>query len=293
MKIYNEVIIDMNTGDTIYEDSFEYYGPLAMCGGDDSSGRVAADGRMGTAAKTTMSLLRKKYDSLTSGDSFFDREKIRFANEASGKKSDAVEEFNQKKQQLGETHTLTSAQGARSQQSVIADQTAQINRSREDAILKAQEIRDSNAESSFAEMDTTMAGGGGRRKKMMGKKLTAAMAVNRKALKDSVEVSKMNVASAEEKMQMETTASAMNTQQGKDSARLNMDQTRRNIDRNIKSENARLDQAISEGTEGLQMEASGLVSSTVASFTDSSSTWDNRVPGTEYDGGNWKDKFGI
>ena len=34
MKIYNEVIIDMNTGETIYEDSFEYYGDdLALCCG--------------------------------------------------------------------------------------------------------------------------------------------------------------------------------------------------------------------------------------------------------------------
>ena len=33
MKIYNEVVIDMNTGETTYEDSFEYDGPMAMCGG--------------------------------------------------------------------------------------------------------------------------------------------------------------------------------------------------------------------------------------------------------------------
>ena len=32
MKIYNEVVIDMNTGETIYEDSFEYYGDdIALC----------------------------------------------------------------------------------------------------------------------------------------------------------------------------------------------------------------------------------------------------------------------
>ena len=29
MKIYNEVVIDMNTGETIYEDSFEYEGDIA------------------------------------------------------------------------------------------------------------------------------------------------------------------------------------------------------------------------------------------------------------------------
>ena len=38
MKIYNEVIIDMNTGETIYEDSCEHEGDIALCcgGGDDA-----------------------------------------------------------------------------------------------------------------------------------------------------------------------------------------------------------------------------------------------------------------
>ena len=31
MKIYNEVVIDMNTGETIYEDSFDYDGDIALC----------------------------------------------------------------------------------------------------------------------------------------------------------------------------------------------------------------------------------------------------------------------
>ena len=31
MKIYNEVVIDMNTGETVYEDSFEYNGPVDLC----------------------------------------------------------------------------------------------------------------------------------------------------------------------------------------------------------------------------------------------------------------------
>jgi len=46
MKIYNEIIIDMNTGETIYEDSFEYSGDVALCcdpgmgggGGNDALG---------------------------------------------------------------------------------------------------------------------------------------------------------------------------------------------------------------------------------------------------------------
>ncbi|MCP3686574.1 MAG: hypothetical protein GY861_28380 [bacterium] len=33
MKIYNEIRIDIDTGETIYEESFEYHGEIAMCGG--------------------------------------------------------------------------------------------------------------------------------------------------------------------------------------------------------------------------------------------------------------------
>lgn len=31
MKIYNEVVIDIETGKTVYEDSYEYDGPMALC----------------------------------------------------------------------------------------------------------------------------------------------------------------------------------------------------------------------------------------------------------------------
>jgi len=42
MKIYNEVTIDMNTGNIISEDSYEYSGPISECkgGGGGSSGEV-------------------------------------------------------------------------------------------------------------------------------------------------------------------------------------------------------------------------------------------------------------
>lgn len=33
MKIYNEIRIDIETGETLYEDSYEYDGPVALCGG--------------------------------------------------------------------------------------------------------------------------------------------------------------------------------------------------------------------------------------------------------------------
>ena len=40
-KIYNEIIIDMNTGETIYEDSFMYSGDIALCCGAAFSGAAA------------------------------------------------------------------------------------------------------------------------------------------------------------------------------------------------------------------------------------------------------------
>ena len=36
-KIYNKVVIDIMTGDTLYEDSYLYKGPLALCDGADPS----------------------------------------------------------------------------------------------------------------------------------------------------------------------------------------------------------------------------------------------------------------
>jgi hypothetical protein len=37
MKIYSKVVIDMFTGETIEEDSFDYVGPLCLCGGGGTS----------------------------------------------------------------------------------------------------------------------------------------------------------------------------------------------------------------------------------------------------------------
>ena len=38
MKIYNKIIIDIFTGETVYEDSFEYDGEIALCGGGKGGG---------------------------------------------------------------------------------------------------------------------------------------------------------------------------------------------------------------------------------------------------------------
>ena len=38
MKIYNKIVIDIFTGETLYEDSFEYEGEVALCGGDKDGG---------------------------------------------------------------------------------------------------------------------------------------------------------------------------------------------------------------------------------------------------------------
>jgi len=44
MKIYNKVIINIKTGETIYEDSFEYDGEIAQCfGGKDGGGDSGGD----------------------------------------------------------------------------------------------------------------------------------------------------------------------------------------------------------------------------------------------------------
>lgn len=38
MKIYNKVVIDIESGETLFEDSFEYSGPVALCGGGSAGG---------------------------------------------------------------------------------------------------------------------------------------------------------------------------------------------------------------------------------------------------------------
>jgi len=38
MKIYNKIVIDIESGNTIYEDSFEYYGNIALCGSSGGGG---------------------------------------------------------------------------------------------------------------------------------------------------------------------------------------------------------------------------------------------------------------
>uniref|UniRef100_A0A6M3INM6 Uncharacterized protein n=1 Tax=viral metagenome TaxID=1070528 RepID=A0A6M3INM6_9ZZZZ len=55
MKIYNYVKIDLDTGETLEEDSFEYYGPLALCGwgGDEGMGEIG--GGYGPAEDNDMS----------------------------------------------------------------------------------------------------------------------------------------------------------------------------------------------------------------------------------------------
>ncbi|MFA7256044.1 MAG: hypothetical protein WC047_00515 [Kiritimatiellales bacterium] len=40
MKVYNSVTIDMSTGETISEDSYEYHGDVALCGGGGGGGNT-------------------------------------------------------------------------------------------------------------------------------------------------------------------------------------------------------------------------------------------------------------
>ncbi|MCC8066924.1 MAG: hypothetical protein LIO94_07465 [Clostridiales bacterium] len=39
MKIYNKIVLDMNTLETLEEDSFEYTGPMTWCGGGGVGGK--------------------------------------------------------------------------------------------------------------------------------------------------------------------------------------------------------------------------------------------------------------
>ena len=73
MKIYNEVVIDMNTGETIYEDSFEYDGPMAMCGGDPGDDaayaanqeEIDAASALGPMLTSSFEAMQTQFDAMT------------------------------------------------------------------------------------------------------------------------------------------------------------------------------------------------------------------------------------
>jgi len=44
MKIYNKIVLDMNTLETLEEDSFEYTGPMTWCGGGGGGGKGGSPG---------------------------------------------------------------------------------------------------------------------------------------------------------------------------------------------------------------------------------------------------------
>ena len=72
MKIYNEVVIDMNTGETIYEDSFDYDGPMAMCGGKPGNDaewhaaqdKIDANNALGPLLSSSFESMQKQFDSM-------------------------------------------------------------------------------------------------------------------------------------------------------------------------------------------------------------------------------------
>ena len=73
MKIYNEVVIDMNTGETIYEDSYEYDGPMAMCGGkpgndaewNAAQDKIDASNALGPTLTSSFQSMQKQFDAMT------------------------------------------------------------------------------------------------------------------------------------------------------------------------------------------------------------------------------------
>ena len=43
MKVYNKIVVDISTGETVYEDSFEYSGPVIMCKGGGATSTTSVD----------------------------------------------------------------------------------------------------------------------------------------------------------------------------------------------------------------------------------------------------------
>ena len=66
MKIYTKVVIDMATGEVEQEESFEYFGPVALCGGSSGGGGDSVDkaynARMATIYEAQQGMSEESYD---------------------------------------------------------------------------------------------------------------------------------------------------------------------------------------------------------------------------------------
>jgi len=288
MKIYNEVVMDMNTGETIYEDSFEYDGEIALlkCGKYKGSDKLAiADNKVGDAAEETMKLLLGQFEGMQGDDSFFEKEKLRIQADLEAQKGDAQDNFLLQQKQGQESFQLSSNQGQQSYKSSVGEIQANMNRAREKSVDQQEAERANAAEASYGAMKTGgMAGGGGRGRKTLGKALKRTMGSMRLDLKQAQERSGEQLESAEQKMSMDRTSGAVNLQQNIDTSEQGMNQQRNALDRQWLSEEARIDQEQSQGLDRIRIEASGVVGSTVASFQNSNSTWNSKTDGFD----NWK-----
>jgi len=73
MKIYTEVVIDMDTCEVVSEESFDYDGPMAMCGGhpgDDAEWEAAQDKidasrALGPKLTASFESMQKQFDAMT------------------------------------------------------------------------------------------------------------------------------------------------------------------------------------------------------------------------------------
>jgi hypothetical protein len=283
MKIYNEVVIDMNTGETIYEDSFEYNGEMALCycgtyKGSDKLGE--ADDKVGEAGQETMELLLNQFEGMKGENSFLSKEKVRIQADLEAQKDDAKDNFLLKQKQAQGAFQLTSGQGQQSYKSSLGEIQADMNRTREKAVDQQESTRAQAADASYGNMSAGgMAGGSGRGRKTLGANLKRTMGSMALDLKQAKDKSGEQMASAEQKMNQDRTSGAVNLQQNIDTSEQGMNQQRGALDRQWLAEEARLDQERSQGLDRIRMEASGVVGSTVASFQNSNSTWNMKTDG--------------
>lgn len=66
MKIYNKLVIDISSGDVLFEDSFEYHGEVAKCKGGGSTSTTTVDyaynRRMAAIAEQQQSMAKEYFD---------------------------------------------------------------------------------------------------------------------------------------------------------------------------------------------------------------------------------------
>ena len=95
MKIYNTLCIDMQTNETLYEQSYEYHGSIIQCKGGGSGGNpdYAYNARMATIAEQQNEWASEFFNFWQENEKALDEEKLKSQRELLPLQTDAAKQY--------------------------------------------------------------------------------------------------------------------------------------------------------------------------------------------------------